>query len=79
MSCQKASYIIEKRELTKLSLWEKISLKFHLMICSLCRRYESDSKVLGKILKSLHNHSSHASLSAAEKEAIKQKLAESKF
>ncbi|MBI3136847.1 MAG: hypothetical protein HYZ14_19385 [Bacteroidetes bacterium] len=75
MSCRKASYIIEKREVSKLSLWEKLSLKFHLMICDLCRRYESDSKILGKILKSLHKHESHAHLSSTDKEEMKRKLA----
>jgi len=75
MSCQKASYIIEKREVSKLSLWEKFSLKFHLMICALCRKYESDSKILAKILKALHKHEGHAHLSASEKEELKKKLA----
>ncbi|MBK9190964.1 MAG: hypothetical protein IPM77_05295 [Crocinitomicaceae bacterium] len=74
MSCRKASYIIEKRWVSKISLWEKLSLKFHLMICNLCRKYESDSKILGKILKSLnkHEHSSH--LSKTDKDALKDAL-----
>lgn len=77
MSCKKASYIIEKRELNEISLWEKFSLKFHLMICALCRKYESDSKILGKILKSLDKHESHVHLSASEKEEMKGKLTSS--
>lgn len=77
MSCQKASYIIEKREVSKISLREKISLKFHLMICALCRRYESDSKILGRILKSLHKKESSTHLSSEDKEALKRKLASS--
>lgn len=77
MSCQKASYIIEKREVSKISLWEKIGLKFHLMICSLCRKYESDSRILGKILKSLHKHEHPAHLTEDQKEELKRKLASS--
>jgi len=74
MSCKKASYIIEKREVSKISLWEKLSLKFHLVICALCRKYESDSKILGKILKSLHKHQHETHLSNEYKEELKNSL-----
>lgn len=74
MSCKKASYIIEKREVSKISLWEKFSLKFHLMICNLCRKYESDSKILGSILKSLHHQSHSKQLSPADKEEMIKRL-----
>lgn len=74
MSCKKASYIIEKREVSKISLWEKLSLKFHLMICALCRKYESDSKILGKILKSINKHPHQTQLSPEEKNELKNSL-----
>lgn len=77
MSCKKASYIIEKRNVAKISFLEKINLKFHLMICSLCRRYESDSKFISKLLKRLkHQHAveSSVSLTKDEKQQIKNAL-----
>jgi hypothetical protein len=77
MSCEKTSYLIEKRELSKLSWKEKFSMRFHLLWCRLCQKYASDSKILGKILKSLHKHEGHAHLSSAEKEELKKKLASS--
>jgi len=74
MSCQKTSYILEKEQVSKISLWEKISMKFHLLICALCRKYKSDSKILGKILKGLHQHKTHHHLSDPEKSELKKKL-----
>jgi len=74
MSCKKASYIIEKRNVSKISLWEKLSLKFHLAICKLCKKYESDSKILARILKGLHKHETQNHLSDSEKSAMKEKL-----
>ena len=76
MSCQKTSYILEKEQVSKISLWEKISMKFHLMICSLCRKYKSDSKILGRILKGLHHHETEHHLSEKEKLELKKKLSE---
>ncbi len=77
MSCEKTSYLIEKRELSKLSLGEKFSMRFHLLWCRLCQKYSSDSKILGMILKALHKHEGHSHLSASEKEEMKKKLASS--
>jgi hypothetical protein len=77
MSCEKTSFLIEKRELSKLSFREKISMRIHLLWCKLCKKYESDSKVLGKILKALHKHEPHEHLSQSEKEELKKKLAAS--
>jgi hypothetical protein len=77
MSCEKTSYLIEKRELSKLSLGEKFSMRFHLLWCRLCQKYASDSKILGKILKALHKHEGHAQLSPSDKDEMKKKLASS--
>jgi hypothetical protein len=80
MSCEKTSFLIEKSELSKLSLKEKLSMRIHLLWCSLCKKYKSDSKVLGKILKALHKHEdghTHVHLSSSEKEELKRKLASS--
>jgi hypothetical protein len=76
MSCRKASYIIEKGEVSQISLWERMNLKFHLMICKLCRKYQSDSRILGRLMKKLatHEHSGH--LTEEEKAEIRKRLAE---
>lgn len=72
MSCQKASYIIEKRNVSKITRLEKFQLKFHLAICKLCKKYENDSRIVGKILRALDKQTHK--LSPAQKEEIKAKL-----
>ena len=42
----------------------------------LCRKYKSDSIILGKILKGLHQHETHVHLSEKEKSDLKKKLSE---
>lgn len=74
MSCKKASYIIEKRNLTKLNLMEKVSLKFHLAICHLCRKYEADSAALNRLLHSFNTHPSNLHLSDDQKLKLKERL-----
>jgi len=75
MSCRKASYIIEKRAVSKITVVEKIQLKFHLAICKLCQKYEKDSAILGKILHRLHlNDNPNIKLSEDDKKELKEKL-----
>lgn len=50
LSCLKATGLIEKKLLFKLSLSEKIQLKMHKMICDACTLYEKQSITLDKAL-----------------------------
>lgn len=46
LSCLKATEMIEKRLLFKLSLKEKIQIKIHTKICEVCFLYEKQSKAI---------------------------------
>ncbi|MEN5055776.1 hypothetical protein [Sphingobacterium kitahiroshimense] len=50
VSCSKASELLDKRSVLKLSLRENIALKLHLAICDACKLYSEQSKLLDKIL-----------------------------
>lgn len=50
-SCKKATELIEKKHLTKLSLMERIQLKAHLMMCDACSEYKKFSYLIEKKLK----------------------------
>lgn len=50
LSCKKASALIDKRSVMKLSGKEKVSIKVHLSICDACRAYQTQSNVLHTIL-----------------------------
>lgn len=51
LSCRKATSLIEKKSVTRLSLKEKIGLSMHKKICDACRAYEKQSNTLDKLIK----------------------------
>ena len=74
ITCDKVSYLVEKNELEKLTFKEKINLKLHKAICKCCKNYESDSKVLSRLLKRLKHPNSKMCLSQEEKEVMNKNL-----
>jgi len=46
LSCKKATEMIEKKLNFKLSWYEKIQLEGHKMMCSACKNYEKQSKLI---------------------------------
>jgi len=52
LSCLKATELIEKKLLFKLSLSEKIRLEMHKAMCDACSMYEKQSRTLDKALSS---------------------------
>jgi hypothetical protein len=51
ISCKKATELIDKETVTKLSLKERTQLQLHKAICSGCRAYEKQSILLDELLK----------------------------
>ncbi len=56
LSCKKATELIEKKLLTKLSLREKVQLTMHKSLCDACTAYEKQGKIIDDLL-SKHIHS----------------------
>jgi hypothetical protein len=54
ISCKKATYLISKKEENRLSWFEKIKLRGHLTICSLCRKFEIQTGFIGRMVKHTH-------------------------
>lgn len=46
LSCLKATELIEKRFMVKLSLTDKIRLKMHTSVCKACKNYEKQSQAI---------------------------------
>lgn len=71
ISCKKATYLVSKKEENKLSWLERIQLRGHLVMCSLCRKFEIQSKWFG-----VHAHHAHieATLSPESKEKMQDVL-----
>ena len=74
LSCKKATELIEKRTLLKLSFKEKVQLRMHKSMCDACTEYEKQSR---KIDELLHKHIQDDSLentAVISNEALKEKI-----
>ncbi len=58
-NCQKATLLIEKKQLARLTLREKLELKIHLAGCSVCKLFQRQSVLINKQVKSLFHSSLH--------------------
>ncbi len=50
LSCKKATYLIEKRQESQLSVKEKILITMHLSFCDACKSYDKQSKIINKAI-----------------------------
>jgi len=52
-NCKQATFLIEKRQLTKLTFREAIELRIHLAGCSVCRLFDQQSHIINALVKQL--------------------------
>ncbi|MBD1394206.1 hypothetical protein [Mucilaginibacter glaciei] len=52
-NCRQATYLIEKRELIKLTFKEQIELRMHLVGCDMCKLYVKQSRKINEMVKQL--------------------------
>lgn len=71
ISCKKATYLVSKKEQGRINLFDKFTLRIHLSICSLCKRFEKQTGLIIKNAK--HNHIEEK-LSDEVKERIKREI-----
>ncbi|MFC3561118.1 hypothetical protein [Pedobacter jamesrossensis] len=65
-NCKKATFLIEKKQIGKITLREKIELSIHLAGCSICKTFEKQSLVINQMVKSLFNSSINHNLKLDE-------------
>lgn len=51
MACREATLLMEKKQVGKLDVYEKLALRFHVVICDGCRRYSKQTIFLNELLK----------------------------
>ncbi|MFL9481447.1 hypothetical protein ACI6Q2_01635 [Chitinophagaceae bacterium LWZ2-11] len=73
ITCKKATYLLSKKEERKLSFLEKIQIKMHVTVCSLCRLFEQQTWLIGKNAPHTHEHS-NIKLSEEAKQRIARLL-----
>ena len=52
-NCKQATFLIEKRQLAKLTFRETIELRIHLAGCSVCKLFDKQSHIINALVKQL--------------------------
>ncbi len=74
LSCRKATELIEKRTLVRLSFKEKVQLRMHKSMCDACTAYEKQSRKIDELLHK-HIHTGHTDdMAVVTNEALKEKI-----
>lgn len=71
--CSEVTQELERLKFEEGTFIKRFLLRFHLLICKDCRRYESDSKALDHILK-FQNPVNYSKLTSEEIEAMNKKI-----
>ena len=50
-NCRQATYLIEKRQIGKITLHEKVQLQVHLYGCSVCKLFSKQSMIINAMIK----------------------------
>ena len=59
-NCHKATYLIEKKLIGRITLREHIELRIHLFGCSVCRIYQHQTKKISEMVSQLFHHPANA-------------------
>lgn len=52
-NCRQATFLIEKKQIKKLTFRENVELRIHLMGCSVCRIFQKQSILINRMVKNL--------------------------
>jgi hypothetical protein len=52
-NCRKATFLIEKRMIDKITFREAIELRIHLAGCSVCKLFDQQSQLINKMVRQL--------------------------
>lgn len=74
LSCKKATELVEKKQVSKLSFLENIQLKLHLNMCKTCKEYEEKSVFIESILEKMQQNKPNLELDNNIKTQILNKL-----
>ena len=72
--CRQATFLIEKQQLSRLTVEEKRDLEFHLAGCDNCVTYKKQSTLIGKLFRKLTGAKAAPAMSSQDKEAMKKEI-----
>ena len=59
-NCHKATFLIEKKLIGRITLREKIELKIHLFGCGICRTYQKQTIKISQMVRQLFSASANS-------------------
>jgi len=76
ITCEKAAYLISKKQDKKLSMREHVNLHMHLLGCRFCRAYEKDIGILSSSIRQYREapETESLELSHSKKQQIKDQM-----
>ena len=66
-NCRQATYLIEKRQIGKITLREKVQLQVHLYGCSVCKLFSKQSVMINTVIKQVFKSNTPPTLKLDEK------------
>jgi hypothetical protein len=75
-NCKKATFLIEKKQLSTISVREKVELRIHLAGCSICRTFEKQSLIINKMVREMFSSARyhHSKLDDNFKAKLQQRI-----
>lgn len=76
-NCKRATFLIEKKLVDRITFREEIELRIHLMGCSVCRIFGKQSRMINKMVHQLfHSSMENAKLDEGFKKDLQEKIEE---
>lgn len=72
IDCKEAAFRVDTMPYKPLGLMKRLGLKFHLVLCPHCAKYEKDSRAVDHILRYVSQHAT--TLTTSEKKLMMEKL-----
>ena len=61
-NCEKATFLIEKKLISKITFREQIELRIHLLGCSVCRIYQKQTGKINEMVRQLFHNAENADI-----------------
>ena len=61
-NCEKATFLIEKKLISKITFREQIELGIHLLGCSVCRIYQKQTGKINEMVRQLFHNAENADI-----------------
>ncbi|MEZ2443454.1 hypothetical protein AB6805_17140 [Chitinophaga sp. RCC_12] len=74
-NCRKATFLIEKQQIGRITLREKLELRIHLMGCSICKTFQQQSIIINQMVRNFFHSAGQAERKLDDK--FKQELQKS--